>query len=130
MTTDPSAQGAYYSALKVRGVPVTLQRVTGNAPNAVVASSVSLNAIVLNFTPGGGLDAANLTAGGPGSIRLGDRKLIVMAADLSASGFALPVVQGDQAILPDSSEVLTIVKVDAYERRFGGAIEITAAGVT
>ncbi len=127
---DPAAQAAYYNALRVRGIAITLQRVTGDAPNVVVASSVSLSAVVTNLTPDGALNAANLTTGGPGSIRLADRSVKVMAEDLTNSGFALPVLQGDQVILPDSSEILTITKVDAYTFRFAGAVELTCAGVT
>ena len=127
---DPAAQGAYYAALFTRGIPVILQRPVGFAPAVTYSSTVALNAFVLNVTPDGGADNANLSAAPQGAITQNDRLVIVMAKDLTNSGFTLPVVKGDQIVLPDSSEILNIVRVDPYKRAFAGAIEFLCAGVS
>jgi hypothetical protein len=129
--TDPAAQAAYFNALRVRGIALTLQRVSGFAPNVTIVSSVALSGFVLNVTPNGSANAqTGLGAVATGDPSQNDRLVIVMAQDLSNSGFALPVVKGDQIVLPDSAEILNVTRVDPYKRAFAGAVEILTTGVS
>jgi hypothetical protein len=129
--TDVSSVSAYREAMAVAGVPITLQRVSGYAPNVTVTSAVSLNAIVRNVQPDTTSTAeSGLSASQPGAITQADRLIIVLADDLAAANFPVPVDRGDQIVLPDSAEVLNVLRVDAYKRRIAGAIEIFAAGVS
>jgi len=110
---------------------VTLQRVSGFAPNVTLISSVPLIGFVLDVAPDGSANAeSGLGAPATGAPSQNDRLVIVMAQDLASSGFALPVAKGDQIVLPDSSEILNVTRVDPYKRAFGGAVEILTTGVS
>ncbi len=129
--TDPSAVAAYRQALRVAGVGVTVQRESGYAPNVVVVASANVTAAVRQVAPDGtSTSQAGIGAGVMGVVDQADRLVILLAADLAAQGFPLPVVKGDQVLLPDSAERLNVTRVDAYKRRLAGAIEIYAAGVS
>ena len=128
--SDLSAAAAYREAIAVAGVAITLQRVSGYAPNVTTVSAVSLNALVRNVS----LDAAaaaqsGLSASTPGAVTQADRLVIVLADDLAAAGFPVPVARGDQVVLPDASELLNVLRVDPYKRAIAGAVEIFVAGV-
>ena len=128
--SDLSAAAAYREAIAVAGVAITLQRVSGYAPNVTTVSAVSLNALVRNVS----LDAAaaaqsGLSASTPGAVTQADRLVIVLADDLAAAGFPVPVARGDQIVLPDASELLNVIRVDPYKRAIAGAVEIFAAGI-
>jgi len=128
---DLSTQAAYEEAFAVCGVAATVQRVSGFAPNVTVLAQASITAIVRNITADSTATAsAGIGASQMGSIEQGDRTVIVMASDLSAAGFPLPVQRGDQVVLPDSSEVLNVLRVDPYKRALAGAIELTVVGVS
>ena len=129
--SDLSAAAAYREAIAVAGVAITLQRVSGYAPNVTTVSAVSLNALVRNVS----LDAAaaaqsGLSASTPGAVTQADRLVIVLADDLAAAGFPVPVARGDQIVLPDASELLNVIRVDPYKRAIAGAVEIFAAGIS
>ena len=130
--SDPSAVAAYRNALAVAGIAgVTIQRATGFAPNVVIGASASVQAVVKRVTADGNAAAqSGLSASTMGQIGQNDRMVIVLADDLAAQNFPLPIVNGDQCVLPDSSEVLYVTRVDAYKRRLAGALELTVAGVS
>jgi hypothetical protein len=129
--SDPSAVAAYRDAFAINGVTVSVQRVAGYAPNVTTVASASVTAIVRQMAPDGtAVSQAGLSASLMGAISQEDRLVIVLADDLSAAGFPTPVVKGDQIVLPESSEILNISRVDPYKRALAGAIELYAAGVS
>jgi hypothetical protein len=129
--SDPSAVAAYREALAVAGVPVTIQRVSGYAPNVTVVASATVTAAVRNIKPDGTQTAqAGLSAPAMGAIEQGDRMVILLSDDLAAAGFPVPVQRADQVVLPDSGEVLNVLLVDPYKRRIAGAVELTVTGVS
>jgi hypothetical protein len=110
---------------------VTLQRVAGEAPNVVTVASVVVNARVLNIIADATQTAqAGLGASSMGAIEQGDRTVILSGADLAAENFPLPVIRGDQVILPDNAEILNVLRVDAYTRRYVGGVTLTVVGVS
>jgi hypothetical protein len=70
-----------------------------------------------------GFKAAN-----PGAITQGDREILVMADDLSAAGFPLPVEKGDR-VAAETGEKMNVTQVDALKRGIAGCIELVAAGI-
>ena len=129
--TDISTIAAYREAMAVNGVAVTIQRVSGYAPNVTTLASVAVQAIVRNVTMDTTQTAqAGLSASSPGAIPQDDRLLIVLADDLAAADFPLPVAKGDLIVLALSAEQLQVTRVDPYKRALAGAIEITAAGIS
>src|SRR5579872_1031467 len=108
---------------------VTFKRVEGFAPNAVTITA-TVSAIVRLYTP----DIAEprqlgYSTSRVGGISEGDRLIIVMAADLAAQKFPLPLRKNDKAILSSNGDELNVVAVDASKRSAAGAIEVKAAGV-
>lgn len=129
--SDPGALAAYRQALAINGVAVTLQRVAGYAPSVTTVASANVTAIVRQMAPDATAVAqAGLSASMIGAVSQEDRLIIVLADDLAAAGFPLPVAKGDQIVLPNSSEVLNVTRVDPYKRAIAGAIELYAAGVS
>jgi hypothetical protein len=129
--TDIAAQAAYSRAFLVAGVLVTIQRVQGFAPNVVTLASASVQAVVRNIVADSTMAAqAGLSGSAPGAVRQGDRLALVSANDLTNAGFPVPLVVGDQIVLPDSSEILDILRVDPYKRAFAGAVELICVGVS
>jgi hypothetical protein len=130
MTPDTAAVAALQMFLRMSGMSVTVQRVSGVAPNVTVVSC-AVNARVMNLTADTTQTAqAGLGTSMMGVIEQGDRTVIVSAQDLSNAGFPLPVVRGDIVILPDSSEMLNVLRVDAYTRRFCSGIVLMVVGVS
>lgn len=128
--TDLSAVAAYREAMAVNGVAITIQRVSGYAPSVTTVASVPIAAIVRNITADTTAAAqAGLSASTPGAVQQADRLVIVLADDLTAVGFPVPVARGDQIVLPDASELLNVIRVDPYKRAIAGAVEIFAAGI-
>lgn len=126
--TDPSMQAAYRRALAKTGETVQIQRITGVAPTATIFS-VSVNANVQDAMP----DPRLLAESGYGASKIGAitqtrRKVIVMASDLAALSFPLPVQKGDKIVTADSGK-LTVSDVDSHKRSIAGAIEIDAVAV-
>lgn len=126
--SDPSATAFTRQGILLVGVPVTFERVQGFAPNVVIISA-SVVAKVMKYS----LDTVTVAETGysaskPGAIRQGDREVLVMADDLSAAGFPLPVLKSDRIVLP-TGDVLNIISVDANKRAMAACIEIDAAGV-
>ena len=128
---DSSAQANARTGIYRNGVVVTIQRPVGFAPNVPYSSSATVTAFVRKITPDTTQTAgAGLSASAPGAIEQGDRQVLVMNEDLAAMSFALPVVKGDQIVLPFSNETLNITEVDAYSLNLAGVTQFTAVGVS
>jgi hypothetical protein len=129
--TNPAMTAAYTRAFPKAGVTVTIQRVTGFAPNVATLASASVTAIIRKITSDTTMTAqAGSRAFEPGTVRQADRWGMVMVSDLAAQGFPVPLAVGDQIVLPDSTEILDILRVDAYERRVAGAVEFECVGAS
>lgn len=126
---DATMQAAHANAIALVGVPCTFQRVSGQAPNASTFS-VTVTALVRSYTPD---MTAQARQGEPatriGSISQGQRQVIVMAEDLAAKRFPLPLRKNDKIIVVDTGQELTIDQVDSFHRAIAGAIELRASGV-
>ena len=110
------------------GAQVTFQRVAGLAPNTTLVSA-TVTALVRNYMPDGVAESAGGYSGSQiGAISLGDRQILVMASDLEAQGFPLPLKKGDNALVADTGEKLKITRVDMTKRAIAACIE--AFGVT
>lgn len=125
---DLSATAFTRQGIYLVGIAVTFERITGYAPNVIIVSA-SVIAKVMKYA----LDTVTVAETGysaskPGAIRQGDRQIIVMADDLAAAGFPLPVLKSDRIVLP-TGDVLNIIAVDANKRALANCIEIDAAGV-
>jgi hypothetical protein len=99
------------------GEAITLRRMGPSGP----VNEVTVRARVTGYQP-------NELVGG---IKQGDRRLIILAEDVEASGFPIPFKTGgiDKAVVRD--KVLNIGVVDDSTRRVGGiliAYDITATG--
>lgn len=130
MTANPAIVAAYERALAKRGTQIVVTRVTGFAPNPTATFSAAVVAMVVDYTP----DTVEplqmgYPASKPGGITEGDRLVILMATDLEAARFPLPLRKNDRITIVESGDELSIVDVDAYKRAVGGAIEAKAAGV-
>jgi hypothetical protein len=129
--TDPSAVAAYRTALAVAGVAVTVQRVAGVTPNVTTFAAAAVTAVVrLVVSDANAVSHAGLSASMMGAIDQADRLVILLADDLAVAGFPLPVANGDQIVLPESTEILNVTRVDPYKRALAGAIELYATGVS
>src|SRR6516225_1529638 len=127
--TDPSAEAFTRQGILLVGIPVRFERVTGFAPNATTISA-TVTAKVMKYA----LDTVTVAETGypaskQGAIRQGDREVLVMATDLAAQGFPLPVLKSDRIVLLATGDALNIIAVDANKRAMAGCIEIDAAGV-
>ena len=125
---DASAEAFTRLGIQLVGIPVTFERVTGFAPNATTISA-TVTAKVMKYA----LDTVTVAETGypaskQGAIRQGDREVLVMATDLAAQGFPLPVLKSDRIVLA-TGDTLSIIAVDANKRAMAGCIEIGAAGV-
>lgn len=117
--------------VQLAGVPVIFNRISGYAPNVTTVASASITAIVRMMTPDSTAVAeTGYSAHNAGSISQDDRLVIVMADDLTAADFPLPVMKGDRVVLSATSEEFEVTKVDPYKRALTGAIEVTIAGVS
>jgi hypothetical protein len=130
---DASAQALTKAAILYCGQPVTFQRLVGQPPSVTLSPSggATVSAVVRNYLPDTTAEAASgYSASELGAITEGERLLIVMAADLAAAGFSLPVQKGDQVVLSGTTgELLVVTRADAQKRYFAGAIEVVAVGV-
>lgn len=124
---DPGAISAYRRAIARTGQPVTFIRYQGVAPH-VVTFSATVTARVTSYTPDSSVvGRTDFSANKLGAITQGDRKIIVLEADLAAAFFPLPLQKHDKAVV--NGETLDILQVDPNTRQLGGAIELVAAGV-
>src|ERR1051326_1329354 len=105
---NPNAQAAYQRARDRVGVPVTFQRVNGNAPNTNTVSA-NVVAVVRDYAP----DFREVARTGygsssPGAITQGDREVIVLEQDLADQRFPLPVKKNDKIVVVGTGEQLNI----------------------
>jgi hypothetical protein len=112
------ARAMYRRMISEIGETITLRR---NNPSPAAPTEVQVRARVTGYRP------EELVNG----INQGDRRLIVLAEDVEASGFPVPFKTGgsDKAIVRGAS--LNIGVVDDSTRRIGGvlvAYDITATG--
>jgi hypothetical protein len=141
--SDPAAVAAYRRALARRGRWVIIRRVSGQAPAATTTDAVVL-AIVDDYVT----EASVMPVKREGSITQGGRKVIVLADDLSAQRFPLPIVKNDKMILLDDqqsfqgqkprvvpggktvweADALNLENPDPSKRAVAGAIELLAVG--
>ena len=87
------------------GVACTFQRLVGSPPSVTLspAGGARVTAVVRNYLPDTTQElASGYSASQVGSISQGDRQILVMADDLAAAGFVLPVRKGDQVLVADS----------------------------
>lgn len=111
-------------------VSVTFKRVTGFAPGIVTTQTATVMAVVRDYQSDTTAPAQmGFAATKVGAITEGDRMVIVMASDLAAAGFPLPLRKNDKMLMVDTGDELNITDVDAFKRSGAGAIELKAAGV-
>jgi hypothetical protein len=128
--SDPNVVASYRRAIGRAGVPVSFERYAGQPPNRVLASSSSVTAIVRDYAPdGAAVDRMGYGPGRVGAITEGDRMVIVLAADLAAQRYPLPIEKHDKVRRLDNGDLLDITEVDPFKRTLAGAIELKAAGV-
>jgi hypothetical protein len=124
---DRVIMAAYSRAIARRPEQVTIERLTGDAPN-VTSQSANVAAVVRNVSA----DSTNEGVEGsvsPGGIPQNGVEIIVLAADLEATSFPMPVEEYDRVTLSSTGARLTVVNVDTHARALAGAIVLRAAGV-
>ena len=126
---DPGFSASSARAIKRVGQRVMFERVIGFAPHATV-TRVTVTAAIRGKAP----DTveprrSGYSASEPGSLSETERECLVMASDLSAAGFPLPLQRGDRITIIESGERLNVVRSDSGRRAIAGMIEVTAAGV-
>ena len=127
--SDPAAVALWRKAIYRVGVAIVISRPSGYAPH-VTTFSVNLTAKVALAQPDSAAPLREgLGARGAGAVTQDERTVILMASDLSASRFPLPIQKGDLVTLPDTSEQFTVAFVDSYALAIAGAIKLTIAGV-
>lgn len=132
---DPNITAAYGRALAKAGITVTFQRWSGAAPNRNLVASATVTAVVRDYAPDGAAESQTGMSGSKqGAITQGDRMIIVLASDLAAQRFPLPVLKNDRIQLPSyasgiEGDYLNVTEVDPYKRAAAGAIELKASGV-
>ena len=111
-------QGAnlYAAYVDEEGEVVTLRRVSNNG---TVVAEVNARARVTGYKP------KDLVSG----VRQGERNILLLAADVEAGAFPLPVSQNDEIVV--RGQTLTMLAMDDSTHRFAGtlyAYEIVAGG--
>ena len=118
---DANIIAGYRRAIARRGVQVTFQRITGQAPN-VTTSEAMVDAIVMDFQ----VEASVMSINPEGSVTLGDRMVIALTDDLLLQQYPLPVRKNDKILV--RGEWLNVETVDPNKRGLAGAVEIHARG--
>lgn len=121
--TDQGALAAYRRALVKTGQSVIFRRISGNAPNTV-RFDAQVTAIFRAYQPATAIGGAVVRSA---EITEGLREFIVMAADLAAAQFPLPLVKNDKIVV--GTEQFNITEVDPGTRVYAGAIQGKAVGV-
>ena len=129
-TINPGMVAGYDRALLKRGTQIIVKRITGFAPNPTSSVSAWVVAMVTDYQPDTTQPAQEgYAATKIGAITQGDRLVILMATDLEAARFPLPLRKNDRIVIVETGDELNIVDVDAYKRAIAGAIELKAASV-
>ena len=110
------------------GAQFTFARDSGDAPN-VSTVSATVTALVRSYqrdtetSAREGYSASNLA-----SATLGERFVMVMADDLAAQSFPVPLQKNDRMTSADTGETFVVSRVDPYKRAVAGAIEAYVTG--
>ncbi|MDR3495294.1 MAG: hypothetical protein P4L82_11900 [Ancalomicrobiaceae bacterium] len=127
--SDFGAAGLMCHAIRMRGVAVQLVRLSGYAPN-VVSFTADVSALVEQATDAAAdVTRAGISASEPGNVSQTSRKVTVLADDLKAKRFPLPIVKGDKLIIKATGDEYTVGDADAYRRAFLGVVDLTVAGL-
>ena len=126
---DPSAQAFTAQGVYRVGIAVTFQRLTGFAPDVVTISAGVIAKVSLVTADSEESSRTGYSSRQVGSISHNDRQVVVMAADLAAEGFPLPVAEGDKIVIASTEDKFSVTRVDNYKRAMAGAIELIATGV-
>ncbi len=124
---DSAIMAAYVRAIRRRPEQVTIERLSGAAPN-VTSISATVDAVVRNVTA----DKTNEQVEGNvtrAPIPQSAVEIIVLAQDLEAQGFPMPVEEFDKVTLSSTGSRLAIINVDMHSRALAGGIVIKAAGL-
>lgn len=130
-TIDRIWQGQHRAMIKMTGVAVTFRRLTGAAPNVTIvpAGGAAVTAIVRGYRPDRNVASeGGYSSGSVGALSMGDRQILVMADELTAAGFTLPLQKDDQVVITDTGEMLLIREPDSTKRAVAGCIEAWAVG--
>lgn len=127
MTFSANAAAMHRRAIAKTGQTIELQRITGAAPHTSLVTA-EVTATVRNVDA----DTTSPSRDGYSSSQLGGitqgaREIIVLADDLAAANFPLPVRKNDRVILASGIR-LNVIQVDAEKRAIAGAIELLASG--
>lgn len=125
---DPSAEAFTREGIALRGVAVTFQRISGTAPRTFKFSADVVASIESASPDTEEVARTGYSARSPGAISQNDRNVIVMACDLKAARFPLPLRKGDKLIVKSTADRFTVARVDALKRAFSGAIELVVTG--
>lgn len=106
MTPD-SVKAEYRRMIDIVGESVTMRRYSGTPR---VADDAAVQARVMGFDP------TDLVA----DIKQGDRKVIMLVADLETADWPIPPRIGDKVVIRDRE--LNVEAVDDNTRRFAGEI--------
>ncbi|MPZ41307.1 MAG: hypothetical protein GEU95_25325 [Rhizobiales bacterium] len=107
--TPASVKASYRRMLDQVGEPILVRRYTGTGPNRPKAD-VEVRARVTGYEPHELI----------GAIQQGDRKVILLAEDLVAGGFALPITSADKVVV--RGKELAIHAPDDSSRRIAGEL--------
>lgn len=129
-TIDHGLASSSMRSIRRVGQSVTFERMIGFAPNVTTISANVLTALRGKAPDTVEPRASGYGASQPGGLSETEREFLVMASDLAAAGFPLPLQRGDKIIITATGERLSVLRVDAGRRAIAGVIEITAAGVT
>lgn len=129
---DPGAVASYRRMLARTGQTILFRRVSGQAPNVATFDAVVV-AVFRGYQPTTPVGASAKGA----AISEGLREFIVLAADLAAQNFPLPLRKNDRIIpgavvagsFAPGTELFNITDTDPYTRIIAGAIEGKAEGV-
>lgn len=132
MAINKQWQETHRSWIKQVGLSVVFERITGVAPNAIVipVGGASVTAIVRDYKPNGiASSEAGYRAGQPGALPQGEREILVMADELAAAGFPVPLRKNDRITVALTGEILTLSRVDQTKRLIANCYEAYASGV-
>ena len=122
MSFNRNALAGYERALAVRGEPVIVRRIGGQAPNTATFDA-NVSAIVMDYIAKTPVDDVRPEGG----VTLGARNIIVLDRDLRNARFPLPITKNDKIVV--RGEELNIMSVDPSKRAVAGAWDIVAEGV-
>jgi hypothetical protein len=123
---DPKLAAMFARRIAARPEVVTLYRLTGAAPN-VTSVSVTVTGSVVDVKS----STANQDVEGRvpnGNIPQSAAEIIIMAQDLEAASFPMPVEKYDKITLSATGARLSISDVDMHKGARGGAVYIYADG--